>query len=176
MKSAATRSTILNDDLTDDQVFKGLLFTGGWSKMYTTFHGKPERKRLEANQRLYRLVTLVDNAIYRGEWWMSEAAYQQLLDGAGGDRAKFVEIARDHMAIKMAWSSGMRFLIQVRLKQPVIAWVGPARAQRESMAGMKDVRYAGGAEQIWLPNLADPAYKGSSLYASLEHTYSINVA
>ncbi|MCC6393461.1 MAG: hypothetical protein IT167_22870 [Bryobacterales bacterium] len=166
---------ILNEDLKDEQLFRRLLFQNGLSSMAKAFHGKPRKTLLDPGRRLFRMATLLDCYPFRGVWWMSEAVYAALLTEAGGDRAKFLKIARDHLAVKMTWSPGMRHIIEIRLTQPVYAWVGPAREQKESIARMKHVVWNGGAEQIFLPNLSDAEYLMASRWATLESTYVVNV-
>lgn len=166
---------ILNEDLTDGQVFSRLLFQPGLSAMAKAFDGKPQKVRLEAGATLFRLTTLADGFIFAGVWWMSRHTYDGLLNAAKGDKVQLLKLARNHLAIKMGWSPGMRAIIQIRLKRPVYAWVGPARQQKETSAGLKHITWTGGAEQIFLPNLADPNHRGASPHAAIEHTYSINV-
>ena len=166
----------LNEDLSDDQV----LITPRYrrvapSGVAAAFHGKPDKKRLDPPCRLFRISTLPDDRVFHGVWWFSQEVFQWLMQESGGNRMALVKLARMHLAVKFGWSSGMRHIYVIELTRPVYAWVGPARAQKETAAHLKHVRWPGGAEQIFLPNLASKEYRLASDHARLIETYSVLV-
>ena len=166
----------LNEDLSDDQI----LITPRYeqvapSGVAAAFHGKPRKTRLDPPCTLFRISTLPDDRVFHGVWWFSKDVFEALMLESGGDRTAFVKLARIHLAVKFGWSSGMRHIYVVELRQPVYAWVGKVRAQKETTAHLKHVTWPGGAEQIFLPNLASKEYRLTSDHARLIETYSVMV-
>lgn len=166
----------LNEDLSDEQILITPRYTRvAPSTVAAAFHGKPEKRRINPPQLLFRISTLPDDRVFHGVWWFSHDIFQWLMQESGGDRKAFVKLARIHLAVKLGWSSGMRHIYVIQLTQPVYAWVGPARAQQETTAHLKHVKWPGGAEQIYLPNLASKEYRLASDHARLIETYAVLV-
>ncbi|MBL8175999.1 MAG: hypothetical protein JNK48_15080 [Bryobacterales bacterium] len=166
----------LNADLSDDQVLLRPRFLGkGPSQVAAAFHGKPLKTKLVADTLLFRFSTLPDDYVFRGAWWLSHEVFLWLLEQANGDRKALIKLARMHLAVKFGWSSGMRHIYVIQLTQPVFAWVGPARAQQETAAHLKDIRWPGQAQQIYLPNLMSSDHHFSSDHARLVETYKVMV-
>jgi hypothetical protein len=129
-----------------------------------SFTGVPPKVLLPQGTTLVRLDFPVWTALFMKVWWMTPEALRRVLEGAGPEAADMRREWQHQQAMPKP-SKGVRTqIIEIILTAPVYAWVGDASPL---------FHRAGGAEQVYLPNLAKGAGPNRSDYARLLHTYTL---
>jgi hypothetical protein len=130
------------------------------------FVGFPQKVLLIAGTRMARLDFPVVFGIFTKAWWTPHGFMQKVLAETKAEAAA-LRLQWQHSQALPKASKGIRtFLVEIELTQPVYAWIGRARPLFNK---------PGGAEQIYLPNLAAGAGPNRSDYARLRRTYAVPV-
>jgi hypothetical protein len=129
-----------------------------------SFRGSPQKQLLAAGTKLYRLVPMVTGDYYYSPWWMPESTFTEIRKQANHSAHGGGRLFRNYVAQAMALRSGTTQLcvVEIRLNNPVYAWVGRTAALFDRPGGM---------EQVFLPNLADQGSPRTSSHAQLVRTY-----
>jgi len=129
-----------------------------------SFQRAPRKELLPNGTRLYRLLPLATGQYFDSAWWMPQATFSELLEDASRSSRGGGRLFRNYVAEFMALPSGSSQLcvVEIELKNPVYAWVGPSAALFNRPGGM---------EQVFLPNLSDLGNPGTSTSARLVRTY-----
>ncbi|MGP8248094.1 MAG: hypothetical protein ACLQVN_26720 [Bryobacteraceae bacterium] len=129
-----------------------------------TFLGVPEKKLLPNGTVLDRLDFPVSFALFMNVWWMRRKVLDTILHGVDSGAAA-LRREWQHAAAMPKASKGTRTrIVEIVLTDQVYAWVGDASPLFHKR---------GGAEQIYLPNLAKGVGPNGSLFARLLNTYTL---
>ncbi len=145
--------------------------------VHLSFVGRPDKKLLPVGTKLYRLDFPVVLGIFMKVWWMGEEAYQLLFETADPNPSALRQEWQNTLSLRRPGKGGHGNLggrtgeagprtqvLVIVTTRPVFAWVGKA-----SPLFHKE----GGAEQIYLPNLASGAGPYRSEHARLLRTYTL---
>ena len=133
------------------------------------FTKAPLRVVLEPGEKLYRFVTIVSpafkgNEIFSSPWWIPSETYRRIAKTAHRTSKPIADVARSRLAVAFQWNPEMDWLTILVLKQPVQAWVGPAKPQPFS-GGHRSVMLLGNYDQAYVPDLAPPGAMASEAAA-----------
>lgn len=124
----------------------------------------PPKVLLQAGTSLVRLDFPVTFALFMNVWWMRSTVLDMLLHSTNAD-TRMLRQEWQQIAAMPKPKKGIRTrVVEIVLTEPVFAWVGVASPL---------FNRRGGAEQIFLPNLAHGAGPERSNYARLLHTYTV---
>jgi hypothetical protein len=156
-------ATVLNQGLGFDEVRWATTRRGSYDSL-ASFDGKPEKRKLPAGTKLFRLMRMAAGSYFDGVWWMPEAVFTELQRDANQSSHGGGRLFRNYVAQYMALPSGSYQLsvAEIELTQAVFGWVGCSAP----LFGRP-----GGMEQIFLPNLHDKGSPRTSQFARLVHTY-----
>ena len=129
-----------------------------------SFIDYPKKTLLNAGTALFRLDFPVTFALFMNVWWMRKAVLETILHSADPDSAALRREWQHATALPKAAKGTRTKIVEIALTEPVYAWVGKA-------APLFHKR--GGAEQIYLPNLAKGAGPNRSDFAQQRHTYTL---
>jgi hypothetical protein len=144
-----------------------------------SFNGRPSKELLPAGTELYRLDFPVVFGIFMKVWWMKEAAFRQIFDGAASSPSVLRQEWQNSLALRKPGKGAIGKLggrtgeaaartqvVVIMTTEPVYAWVGIASPLFHK---------AGGAEQVYLPNLARGSGPERSEYARRLRSYTVPV-
>lgn len=131
-----------------------------------SFLERPRKQRLDAGTLLARLDFPVTFGIFMGVWWTRKEVMAQILQGADESSAALRREWQHSLAMPKAHKGSRTRVVEIVLTEPVYAWVGIASPLYNKR---------GGAEQVFLPNLARGAGPNLSNYARLNATYLLPV-
>ena len=153
-----------------------------------SFVGYPDKVLLNKGEVLVRLDFPIVFGIFTRVWWMKNSVLQGIIRGADpGSTAlrrawqqqqampKLGKAAADPLEVPGRESAQRRErlkpekgprtqILEIVITQPSYAWIGLASPL---------FHRTGGAEQVYLPNLASGTGPDQSDYASLRHTYTL---
>jgi hypothetical protein len=130
-----------------------------------SFIGIPTKTRLDPGTPLFRLDFPVISGFFGAPWWMGDRVFQTWMNNTAD--ATTLRREWQHQASMPKAPKGVRTLIvEIQLTAPVYAWVGLA-------TGL--FNRPGGAEQIYLPNLAKGTGLNNSNVARIRRTYTLPV-
>ena len=129
-----------------------------------SFIGFPQKVLLNAGTVLVRLDFPVVFGIFMKAWWMRPETLERIARGSDASAALMRQQWQHDLAMPKAAKGVRTQIIEIELMLPVYAWVGVA-----SPLFNKN----GGAEQVYLPNLAKGAGPDRSDFARLRHTYTL---
>ena len=129
-----------------------------------SFIDYPKRTLLNAGTVLVRLDFPVSFAVFMSVWWMRKEVLETILHSADPDSAALRREWQHASALPKAAKGTRTRIVEIVLTEPVYAWVGNASPLFNKR---------GGAEQIYLPNLAKGAGPNRSDFARLQHTYTL---
>lgn len=154
---------ILNQEYSFSDV-RYLINTRHSNDVELCFTHYPRKVRLEAGASLVRLDFPVLFGIFMKLWWMRQDALQSILHSADSNFVSLRQAWQHQQAMPKA-SKGIRTLIvEIQLTAPVYAWIGTASPLFNK---------SGGAEQVYLPNLARGVGPNGSDFARLKNTYTL---
>jgi hypothetical protein len=129
-----------------------------------SFIGYPQKVKLEKGTVLVRLDFQVILGIFMRAWWMRPDTLQAILKSADPSAAALRREWQHRQAMPKA-SKGIRTqIVEIQLTAPVYAWLGNASPLFNK---------SGGAEQVYLPNLARGTGPNQSDFARLRRTYTL---
>jgi hypothetical protein len=131
-----------------------------------SFVDLPQKVRLEAGTLLSRLDFPVVLDVFMKVWWMKSDALQAILQDAGPDAAALRREWQHQQAMPKAARGVRTHRIEIQLTQPVYAWIGKASSLFHK---------PGGAEQVYLPNLARHNGPNRSDFARMSRTYTLPI-
>jgi hypothetical protein len=123
---------------------------------------RPVKTPLPSGTVLSRLEFPVNMALFMSVWWMRLEVLYKMLHNNDADSAALRREWQNVQAMPKAARGLRTSVVEIILTQPVYAWVGKASPLFNK---------TGGAEQIYLPNLAHGAGPNQSDYARLLRTY-----
>ena len=130
------------------------------------FAALPAKVRLEAGTLLSRLDFPVVFGLFMKPWWMNRNVMQTMLKSADPGSAALRMAWQHSQALPKAAKGTRTQILEIELTAPVYAWIGRAGPLFNK---------SGGAEQVYLPNLAKGAGPDQSNYARLRRTYTLPV-
>jgi hypothetical protein len=126
-----------------------------------SFVGFPRKELLSAGTLLVRLDFPVVAGIFMRVWWMKPEVLHAILRKAEPTASSVRKEWQHQQAMPKA--KGVRTqIIEIELTAPVYGWVGRTSPLFQRI---------GGAEQVFLPNLAKGTGSHRSDYACLKHSY-----
>ena len=121
------------------------------------FKGTPKKTLLSSGLMICRFITTSSdpngdgNATFGSPWWTDwDTAFAEITRWKTAWSSPR-QIIRGRWAIPKRFSRELDSLVQIILTKPVYAWKGVARYQDDPI---RLITYLGGAEQLFLPNLA----------------------
>ncbi len=124
----------------------------------------PVKTLLNAGTVLVRLDFPVSFTLFMNVWWMRKEVLETMLHNTVPGSAA-LRLEWQHATSLPKAPKGTRTrIVEIVLTEPVYAWVGKASPMFNKQ---------GGAEQIYLPNLARGSGPNSSDFARLTHTYTL---
>jgi hypothetical protein len=128
----------------------------------TSFRGLPQRALLNSGNKIFRFITLGENATDSG-FWISEKIYRYFQEWSINSGVPLSELARARLAVKLNWSSRMDTLCAATLRHNVYAFAGPTQYQSlldadrrflaKRMGPQPNVLLMGNFEQLWIPGI-----------------------
>ena len=168
-------ATILNADVD---------FSSAPNNVRAGFLGPPAKMLFKTDTTIYRFLSIRDveqengtragSPLFESAWWIPHETFQAVTRRAHRTMQSIPAVARAGLAVTREWNPHMDWVVIARLKDPVYAWVGGTRGQRE----FKDdpqVWLIGGLKQIWLPGLAGGGDGTSSPYAFIDYCGALDV-
>ena len=131
-----------------------------------SFVDYPEKVLLEPRTTLVRLEFPIVFGFFATVWWMRSNVLQTLLQSTDSDSTALRREWQHQTAMPKANRGFRTQVIEIELTASVYAWIGKASAMFNK---------SGGAEQVYLPNLAKGAGPNRSDFARLRHTYTLPV-
>lgn len=129
-----------------------------------SFLGLPDKVLLNKGAALVRLDFPVVFGIFMKPWWMRPEVWDDIARSSDGSAVLMRRQWQNDLALPKA-SKGVRTqILEIEITSPVYAWVGLVSPLFNK---------GGGAEQVYLPNLAKGAGPDHSDYARLRRTYTI---
>ncbi len=129
----------------------------------SSFDGVPQKTRLKAGTRLYRLLPLAVGDYFSAVWWMPKEVFEELLNDVRGSKTGGGALLRNYVAQYLALPSANQLcVVEIELVRDVYAWIGRAAP----LFGRP-----GGMTQVYLPNLAERGNPRHSSHARLVRTY-----
>jgi hypothetical protein len=132
-----------------------------------SFIDYPKKTLLTAGTVLLRLDFPVTFALFMNVWWMKQQVLEKMLHSVDPDATALRREWQHATALPKAAKGTRTRIVEIILTEQVYAWVGEA-------SPMFNKR--GGAEQIYLPNLARGSGPNSSDFARLQATYTLPVS
>ena len=129
-----------------------------------SFIDRPKKTLLPAGTVLFRLDFPVSLTLFMSVWWMRKEVLEAILHSANPDSAALRREWQHATAMPKAARGTRTQIVQIVLTERVYAWVGTASPLFHKR---------GGAEQIYLPNLATGAGPNRSDFARLQATYTL---
>jgi hypothetical protein len=158
---------ILNEEYSFDNVRYAITANSAYKRGYdvgASFVGRPAKTRLEPGTVLIRLDFEALQGLFLSPWWLRGEVLEALKQGALDDAQSLRRDWQHQTAMPKAKKGFRTQVIEIEITSPVYAWVGPASALFHK---------PGGAEQIYLPNLAKGYGLNGSHFANLRHTYTL---
>ena len=128
------------------------------------FIGLPRKVLLDAHTVLVRLDFPVVFGFFMKAWWMTPETLERIARGADDSAALMRRQWQHDLAMPKAAKGVRTQIIEIELTSPVYAWVGVASPLFNK---------CGGAEQVYLPNLAKGAGPDRSQFARLRRCYTL---
>lgn len=129
-----------------------------------SFIGRPDKKLLDAGTVLERLDFSVSFGLFMNVWWMREPVMEGIVHNCDPTSAALRRAWQNLTALPKAGKGTRTRIVEIELTSQVYAWVGQASPLFHK---------TGGAEQIYLPNLARGSGPNSSDFARLRNTYTL---
>ncbi len=131
-----------------------------------SFNGLPRKECLEARTTLVRLDFPVVFGIFAKVWWMRENVLQGIVNSSDPGVVALRQEWQHQQALPKAAKGIRTQVLEIELTTAVFAWVGQASPL---------FHRRGGAEQIYLPNLASGTGPDRSSHARLRRTYTLPI-
>jgi|SRR5215472_443543 len=123
------------------------------------FTSPPKRTLFLPGTEFCRIVTAENprtgdtgNEIFGSPWWFSRATLRQIVARAGPKGLGVSDVARIQLAIAKEFNPKMDWICVMYLAQSAYGWSG--KAARQLARDGANIYLGGGAEQVFLPNLA----------------------
>ena len=129
-----------------------------------SFNGLPRKECLAARTVLVRLDFPVVFGIFTRVWWMRKDVLAAIVKSADPGLVALRQEWQHQQAMPKAEKGTRTQVFEIELTDPVFAWVGAASPLFHKR---------GGAEQIYLPNLASGTGPYQSNHARLLRTYTV---
>jgi hypothetical protein len=122
------------------------------------FQGIASKTLLSPGTMLCRFITceskkrnIPGNETFKSPWWLDwSSAFTEITRWkTANNTLKYV--IRDRMAVTASFNRELDSLVQIILTKPVYGWKGITRHQYDSVSRLK---YRGGGEQFFVPNLS----------------------
>jgi hypothetical protein len=128
------------------------------------FDGYPQKTPLFPGTSLVRLDFPISFALFMNVWWMRKPVLETLLRSVDPDAAALRREWQHSTSMPKATKGTRTRIVEIVLTEQVYGWVGKASPLFHKR---------GGAEQVYLPNLARGAGPNRSDFARLHATYTL---
>lgn len=129
-----------------------------------SFSGYPDKVLLNPGEVLVRLDFPIVFGVFLRVWWMKNAVLEGIIRGADPGSTALRRAWQQQQAMPKPGKGARTQILEIAITQPAYAWIGAASPLFHK---------AGGAEQVYLPNLARGTGPDHSDYARLQHTYTL---
>ena len=136
------------------------------------FSSPPAKKLFADGAEFCRIVTTANtktgdqgNEIFGSPWWFTRETFRKIVARADPKGLGISAVARIDLAVAKEFNPRMDWFCVIYLSQPAYGWSG--KAARQLATEGANIYLGGGAEQIFLPNLASAGAPTSSDWARL---------
>jgi len=105
------------------------------------------------------------NQIFGSPWWFTKETFQRIVAHSDPSGLGVGDVARIQLAVPKKFNPRMEWICVIYLTQPVYGWTG--KAARQLATEGANIYLGGGAEQVFLPNLAADPLATASKYARM---------
>jgi len=105
------------------------------------------------------------NQIFGSPWWFAKETFQRIVAHSDPHGLGIGDVARIQLAVSKEFNARMEWICVIYLTQPVFGWAG--KAARQLATEGANIYLGGGAEQVFLPNLAADPLATASNYARM---------
>lgn len=105
------------------------------------------------------------NLIFGSPWWFTKETFQRLIARSDPRGLGIGDVARIDLAVPKEFNAKMEWICVIYLTQSVYGWSG--KAARQLATDRANIYFGGGAEQVFLPNLASDPSATASRYARM---------
>jgi hypothetical protein len=133
------------------------------SDVKMSFRGMPQKVHMPGGTKIFRFVTIGENATDSG-FWISLRVFAYLAQWSANSGVPLSEIARSRFAVKLNWSSRIDTLCAATLRRPLYGFQGTTHYQsrldsdprflKKGVGPQPNVLLMGGFEQLWIPDIA----------------------
>lgn len=118
-------------------------------------NGQCSRILIKQGENIYRIVTNGESNCVEGAFWVDRDSFNDICSCVeySSPLTSFTNIARNKVALTTKFSRLANGLICVSLNADIYAWKGKAEMQYEIMKNGIRVKYPGGLNQLWIPNI-----------------------
>jgi hypothetical protein len=138
----------------------------------SAFSSPPKRTLFPEGVEFCRIVTTANkrtgekgNEIFGSPWWFSRETFRKIVSRADPKGLGISEVARIDLAVAKEFNPKMDWFCVIYLTRPAYGWTG--KAARQLAREGANIYWGGGADQVFLPNLASPGAENSSDWARL---------
>ena len=135
------------------------------------FSSRPKKELFFPETEFRRFITAKNkragdkgNLIFGSPWWFTKETFQRIVARSDPRGLGIGSVARIQLAVSPEFNR-MEWICVIYLTQPVFGWSG--KAARQLATDKSNIYFAGGAEQVFLPNLAGDPEATSSKYARM---------
>ncbi len=136
------------------------------------FSSPPRKTLFNVGVEFLRFITAASqrtgdkgNQILGSPWWLSKETFRRLVAHADPRELGIGDVARIDLAVPKEFNAKMEWICVIYLTQSVFGWSG--KAARQLAAQQANIYLGGGAEQVFLPNLAADPLATASKYARM---------
>jgi hypothetical protein len=136
------------------------------------FSAPPRRTLFPEGTEFWRIVTAANqrtgdkgNEIFGSPWWIPRETFRKIVARANPRALGISDVARIDLAIAKEFNPRMDWFCAIYLTEAAYGW--PGKAARQLATDGANIYWGGGAEQVFLPNLASPGAETSSDWARL---------
>ena len=137
------------------------------------FSSPPKRTLFPEGTEFCRIVTAANkrtgdkgNEVFGSPWWIPRETFRKIVSRLDPKGLGISDVARIDLAVPKTFNPKMDWFCRIYLTRPAYGWVG--KAARQLATDGANIYWGGGAEQVFLPNLA-PKDAASSDWARLRY-------
>ncbi len=123
------------------------------------------RKRRQINAQIESTTGDKGNQIFGSPWSFTKETFQRIVAHSDPRGLGIGDVARIQLAVPKEFNARMEWICVIYLTQPVFGWSG--KAARQLATEGANTYLGGGAEQVFLPNLAADPLVTASKYARM---------
>ncbi len=134
----------------------------------------PQKKLFPANTEFCRIITTENkktgdtgNHTFGSPWWFTKDTFRKIVARSDTKGLGISSVARIDLAISHEFNPQMDWICVMYLTHAAYGWVG--KAARQLAVPGANIYWGGGAEQVFLPNLATRGNPTSSEWARMRY-------